>query len=113
MTDSASQSDQPPLESDDRFNDWQNWPGVVLLSDEIEHYCNGVPPLITPFGTDNLKPARYILTLGDEARLDGETIHISPGQPLKLEPHQVAVVRTLETINLPRFLIARWKETKL
>ena len=28
------------LETDDRFPNWQGWPGAVLLNDEIEYYAN-------------------------------------------------------------------------
>jgi deoxycytidine triphosphate deaminase len=97
------------LESDDRFPDWKNWPGSVLLDDEIEHYCNDPDyKLIFPFDRKLLKPARYQLRLGSEARINGVRIAIYPDKPLVIPPHQVAIVRTLETLNIPRFLIARW-----
>ena len=97
-----------PLERDDRAQLWQDWPGAVLLSDEISHYCKGVPPLISPFNEKNLKPARYQLTLGGEARLGGKTVVVDEEHPLVIPPHQVAIVRTEETLNIPRFLIGRW-----
>lgn len=100
-----------PLEQDYQFPQWQNWIGAVLLSDEIERYCNNSPPLITPFNLKNLKPARYQLTLGPEAILGGDTISVSDNKPLVIPPHQVAIVRTNEILNLPRFLIARWNLT--
>ena len=40
--------------------------------------------------------------------MGGRRVPISCGQPLVLAPHQVAVVKTHEEINIPRFLIARW-----
>ena len=50
-----------------------NWPGAVLLSDEIEYYSGlEETPLIYPFDKDQLKPARYQLRLGGEARINGE-----------------------------------------
>lgn len=83
--------------------------GSVLLSDQIEYYCANLdPPLIGNFSKKNLKPARYNLRLGDEAHIEGKWVKIDDKQPLILQPHQVAVVRTFEQINLPRFLIGRW-----
>lgn len=102
---------QAPSESDSKFSDWRNWPGAVLLSDEIERYCNSSPPLNDPFNPKNLKPARYQLTLGQEAILGGHTISVNDNRPLAIPPHQVAIVRTHEILNLPRFLIARWNLT--
>ena len=97
-----------PSAEDKRPEIWANWPGAVLLNDEIEHYCTNDPPLISPFDRDNLKPARYQLTLGNEARVGGKTVHIDQSNPLVIPAHQVAIVRTDETLNIPRFLIGRW-----
>ena len=97
------------LEEDPRQDVWSSWPGAVLLDDEIKHYAtHSQYPLISPFCEDKLKPARYQLTLGPEARIDGKTVVIDEDRPLIIEPHQVAIVRTYEKLNLPRFLIARW-----
>ena len=100
------------LENDPRQVEWSSWPGAVLLDDEIRYYANHPKyPLIAPFVEDNLKPARYQLTLGPEARVGGKTVRIDGKNPLVIEPHQVAIVRTQEKLNLPRFLIARWNLT--
>ena len=97
------------LEDDPRQDVWETWPGAVLLDDEIEFYSKHPKyPLITPFDSNNLKPARYQLSLGPEARVGGRTYKIDESHPLTIPPHQVAIVRSHETINLPRFLIARW-----
>ena len=40
--------------------------------------------------------------------MGGGWVRISSDRPLVLPPHQVAVVKTHEIINIPRFLIARW-----
>lgn len=83
--------------------------GAVLLSDEIKYYATKVdPPLITDFDEKNLKPARYHLTLGPEAIVSGQVREVTPTKPLIIAPHQVAIVRTYEQLNIPRFLIARW-----
>ena len=100
------------LEEDPRQDIWGSWPGAVLLDNEIEFYSTKTSyRLIDPFNKDNLKPARYQLTLGDEARVGGKTVRIDHKNPLVIPPHQVAIVRTRETLNLPRFLIARWNLT--
>lgn len=49
-----------------------------------------------------------MLRLGGEARINGDVRIVNDTSPLSIEPHQVAIVRTLETLNIPRFLIARW-----
>jgi deoxycytidine triphosphate deaminase len=83
--------------------------GSVLLSDQIQFYIDHLdPPLIENFDPDNLKPARYNLRLGADAHVEGERKTLDDKTPLILKPHQVAVVQTFESINLPRFLIGRW-----
>ena len=100
------------LEKDPREDVWKSWPGAVLLDDEIKYYASHPKyPLIDPFFDENLKPARYQLTLGCEARVGGKTVPIDVEHPLVIPPHQVAIVRTDETLRLPRFLIARWNLT--
>ena len=94
------------------------FPGAVLLSDQIEFYVRAQDTLlVTNPGknpiSDNeldecLDAASYKLRLGNEANVGGRRVAISDGQPLVLPPHQVAVVKTHEEVNVPRFLIARW-----
>jgi deoxycytidine triphosphate deaminase len=82
----------------------------VLLSDAIKKCCDSFD-LITPLKEDNLKPANYKLRIGDEYATGGQ-IHLlsdKPGQSeIRIEPFEVAIIKTLETINMPRFLIGRW-----
>ncbi len=99
------------LRRDPRDEVWANWHGAVLLRDEIREYCKNDPKLIDPFVDDKkfLKPASYHLRLGNRCRVDGEDRNLSAGDPvLKIPPHGIAVVRTLEKVNIPGFLIARW-----
>ena len=97
------------LEEDPRQEVWDSWPGAVLLDDEIRYYATQTQyALIDPFDENNLKPARYQLTLGSEAKLGGRPVIIDDKNPLVIPPHQVAIVRTQEVLNLPRFLVARW-----
>jgi deoxycytidine triphosphate deaminase len=82
----------------------------VLLNDAIQK-CVDAFGLITPLSKENLKPANYKLRIGDEYALKGEikTLSDQPGQnQITIDPFDVAVIKTLETINMPRFLIARW-----
>ena len=97
------------LEEDPREEVWKSWPGAVLLDDEIRYYAKQEEyPLIKPFCEDNLKPARYILTLGGEAKVDGKIVTIDKDNPLTIKAHQVAIVRTREELNIPHFLVPRW-----
>ncbi len=98
------------LKKDPRDEVWRDWQGAVLLSDEIKYYCTQVdPPLIDHFKEDELKPASYHLHLGERCRVDGEDKPLSTDKPrLTIPPHGIAVVSTLERVNIPGFLIARW-----
>jgi len=82
----------------------------ILLSDEITHYAEK-HKMIIPFRKENLKPAGYKLTLGEEYAIGGEikTLKDEPGKNiLSIPPFQVVIISTKETINLPRFILARW-----
>ncbi len=85
----------------------EHQPTGVLLSDEIHHYVQSIK-LIDPFDPDKLKPAGYELTIGDEYVLGGEKKVLASGGEIRIPPFNVVVIKTQETINLPRFLIARW-----
>jgi deoxycytidine triphosphate deaminase len=89
---------RPPTDEGFRFNG-------VLLSDAIEQ-CVTAFKLIAPFHTDNLKPACYELTIGDQYAIAGEVY--SDKSELTIKPFEVAIIKTHETINMPRFLIGRW-----
>ena len=114
----------PPPPKDDPLNDRPGHPdpchGAVLLSDQIEFYIKElVPPLLARddgsmledaelWEGECLDTASYKLRLGDEAHVGGVRVQISEKTPLVLQPHQVAIVKTYEVINIPRFLVARW-----
>ena len=92
--------------------------GAILLSDQIHYYIDKLgPPLLRNPGKKEinqneldecLDAASYKLRLGDEAHVGGEWVRIAKDAPLVIPAHQVAVVKTHEEVNLPRFLIARW-----
>ena len=81
----------------------------VLLSDQIKHLVNECQ-LIDPYDPKNLKPAGYEITVGDEYYLGGEYYSfddVSHGNSIIIPPFEVAVIKTHETVCLPRFVIAR------
>jgi dUTPase len=79
--------------------------GGVLLSDAIQQ-CVTAFKLLEPFHRDNLKPACYELTIGDQYAVSGKIF--SDQSELTIKPFEVAIIKTHETINMPRFLIGRW-----
>ena len=81
----------------------------VLLGDEIERYAKEFK-LIYPFNRENLKAASYRLTVGDEYALGGKKgkLYDKEKDKITIPPFQVAIIKTREIVNLPRFLIGRW-----
>lgn len=81
----------------------------VLLSDQIKEYATKFK-LIHPFLDKNLKPASYKLTIGTEYAVGGimHTLLDSQSDRIVIPPFEVAIIKTRETLNLPRFLIGRW-----
>ena len=82
-------------------------PVGVLLGDEIEYYVSRCK-MIDPFEPKNLTAAGYELTVGDKYSLGGVIKEPAEGEEIKIDAFQVAIVKTGETLNLPRFIIARW-----
>jgi len=104
-------ADPEALKSDPNPEVWNTWNGAVLLKDEIRRYCTGPIKLITPFEDDPryLKPASYHLRLGNKYRVNGKDYELSDNDRiLRIPPHGIAIVRTLEWVNIPGFLIGRW-----
>ena len=82
----------------------------VLLSNEIIRYAAEFR-LICPFNRNNLKAASYYLTIGNEYALGGKkgNLYDKPDKNLlKIPPFEVAIIKTGEIVNMPRFLIGRW-----
>lgn len=80
----------------------------VLLSDKIKE-CADKFKLIEPLKESNLKPAAYELTIGDRYSIEGKIESLTAeNDKIIIEPFQVAIIKTEETLNLPAFLIARW-----
>src|SRR5271166_4763084 len=82
----------------------------VVLAQGIKFYCHQFD-LITPFEVDNLKPANYKLRVGDQYAIGGEIRLLAEElgkDTIVIPPFAVAVIKTLETLNMPQFLIARW-----
>lgn len=80
----------------------------VLLSDRIKYYCGDEFKLIQPFDVDFLRPAGYDLRVGFNYAIGGQRSTLQYGEKLTIDPYQVAVIQTLETLNIPDFLIGRW-----
>lgn len=85
-------------------------PTGVLLADEIERYATQYK-MIDPFDAGKLTGARYELSVGDIYSIGGKT-HTLTDEPGKneivIKPFEVVIVQTLERLNMPRFVIARW-----
>ncbi|HEY7337247.1 MAG TPA: hypothetical protein VH639_20320 [Bryobacteraceae bacterium] len=79
----------------------------VLLSDQIQRYCQQYQ-LISPFDPELLKPAGYDLRVGRNYSKNGQHFALNDGMELEIEPYQVAIIETYETLNMPEFLIGRW-----
>jgi deoxycytidine triphosphate deaminase len=82
----------------------------VLLSDKIEHFATEYK-MIEPFSSSKLKPAAYELSVGDLYSIGGKTYTLSadrPEQEIVIKPFEVVIIQTLERLNLPKFVIARW-----
>ena len=78
-------------------------PVGVLLSDEIKR-CVTRFRMIDPFEELNLlKPAGYELSIGDEYIFGGvEEGTLKKDGEIRIRPFNVVVIKTAETINLPR-----------
>lgn len=98
--------DFTPLEHDP----FEHKSGAVLLSDQIIYLAKN-HKMIEPFDEKNLKPAGYELTIGDEFFM-GRTFYKKGDRDfpnrLIIDPFEVAVIKTRETLCVPRFLIGRW-----
>jgi deoxycytidine triphosphate deaminase len=80
----------------------------VLRSDRIKHYCKENCKLIDPSDVEFLRPAGYDLRVGFHYAIGGEAKTLNYGETVTIGPYQVAVIQTLETLNIPEFLIGRW-----
>jgi deoxycytidine triphosphate deaminase len=80
----------------------------VLLSDQIEYYAKQFK-MIEPFDQDEcLQPAGYTLRVGNNYAINNERHTLNENGTLEIPMYQVAIIQTLETLNLPQFLIGRW-----
>jgi deoxycytidine triphosphate deaminase len=78
-----------------------------LLSDQIKRLIIKYK-MIDPFREDNLKAASYELSVGGKFGRAGKTYPLELNGQLTIEPFDVVIIQTRETLNLPPFLIARW-----
>jgi len=99
--DSLNPCKNPCLENDDKDE------SGVLLSDEIMRHVDKFG-LILNFQEKNLKSAGYELRVGKKYAIEGVIKKLTKGKELTIDPFQCVIVSTIEKINMPRFLIARW-----
>ena len=81
-----------------------------LLSDQIRDYVVS-GRMIEPFNPNKLKPAGYELSVGSLYSIGGKSHSLSDQlrrMRCAIKPFEVVIVQTLERLNLPIFLIARW-----
>ncbi len=64
--------------------------------------------MITPFDKNRLRPAGYELSVGSRYSKAGKNHELRKGEEFTIEPFEVAIIQTLETIIMPPFLIGRW-----
>jgi hypothetical protein len=77
-----------PLEDDPKPDE-----NGILLSDQITYYATH-HDMISPFLHENLKPAGYELTVGDEYFMSGEFLKLRDS--VTILPFEVAVLKTGE-----------------
>ncbi|HVR47704.1 MAG TPA: hypothetical protein VMT95_13825 [Candidatus Binatia bacterium] len=98
--------DPQPYYDELRANLWG-----VLLSDQIKLHCK-LYGLIDPLDEAQLKPAAYELRIGRLCSIGGQKRVLSDDESeeaeFTIDPFEVAVIETLERLNMPRYLIARW-----
>lgn len=84
-------------------------PGV-LLSDEIERYVKEFELFDKKeFNKENLKPAGYLLTVGNKYAINGIVGELNKiSNEIVISPFECAIISTAEKIKMPRFLIGRW-----
>jgi deoxycytidine triphosphate deaminase len=88
------------------------WKPGVLLADLI---CRAVDEfdLIRPFNSskEKLRPAGYELSVGEYYSIGGEIKKLADElgkNEIVVKPFEVVVIQTLERVNVPEFMIARW-----
>lgn len=92
------------------------WQPGVLLADQI---CRAVVDfhLIDPFDSrprEKLRPAGYELSVGKYYSIGGKIGELADEQgqnEIVVRPFEVVIIQTLELVNVPEFMIARWNVT--
>lgn len=77
----------------------------VLLSDRIRFYVDKLK-LIDPFHLDNLDPASYSLTVGDEFYIDNERRTPKKGK-IEIPRNGLVYIKIHENLNIPYYMIAQ------
>jgi deoxycytidine triphosphate deaminase len=116
-----------PLRREKELNHLKSLPAVpwdpkrptgVLLADEIELYAHRFK-LIEPFhiedprnrGKKKLRAAGYELSVGEVFSKGGKVQYLKDEvgkDKIVVNPFEVVIIQTLERLNMPEFMIARW-----
>jgi deoxycytidine triphosphate deaminase/uncharacterized membrane-anchored protein YhcB (DUF1043 family) len=78
----------------------------VLLSDRIKFYCD-VVDMINPFYEKNLKPAAYIMHVGEVFYCDDKQIYPDEKKEIEIKPYGLIYFQLEEKLNLPYYMVAR------
>jgi len=81
----------------------------LLLSNEIEMFCNEGLLIDEHYDRRHLRPAAYTLRIGpDYVDGTGKRAQLRERESFYLEPNAIAYVTTLESFNLPYYIVARF-----
>ncbi|MCH7500551.1 MAG: hypothetical protein IH886_11175, partial [Nitrospinae bacterium] len=79
----------------------------ILLSDRIVYYVDKTE-MIEGFNPDNLRPANYNLTVGDEYYLNDKIIPLKQGQEFIIPENGFAYIKIKEELNIPFYIVANY-----
>jgi deoxycytidine triphosphate deaminase len=81
--------------------------GCVLLSDQIQFLATEVA-MVDPFLPKRLRPAAYDLCVGNAYYQDDKRKELAENESFAIPANGLVYVRTLERLNIPYYLIARY-----
>lgn len=85
----------------------------VLLKDKIEAYQDACGIFDDGYCSDHVGVASYSIRVGRRFKSDGDVFELGDGaggtkRCVEIPPFGVVQIETMESLNLPAFLIARW-----
>jgi deoxycytidine triphosphate deaminase len=81
--------------------------GGVLGGDEIRLYCS-MFGMIRKYDEQYLRRAAYTLTVGERARVAGNSVQVRNGEPLRIAARGSATVVPAEVLVVPHYLVAHF-----